>query len=114
MTLRDVTTYGVYRILLVVNLVLPLLFLPILLIVNFIKPEALHINMESVTFLGMNVTMDIGNAILYPIVVLLFLINALIISSFQAIFVKILAKYTAIGKIRLGNKLRDTNPEVFS
>lgn len=113
MILRDVSTYGLYKTLLVINIVLPLLFLPIALIVYFINPEALYVNIEQIKFLGMSVSMDAGNVALYPILAAILLIQCIIVSSFQALLVKLLALYTPIGKIRLNSKLVESDPEVF-
>jgi len=112
--LKDVSRYGLYRTLLVVNIVLPLFIIPVFVIANLVDPEAVHINIEEIKFLSMTITMDLSRAVFYPVVVLLYLINALIVSSFQAILVKALAKYTPIGKIQLSGRLSDYNREVFS
>lgn len=114
MVLKDVSRYGLYRTLLVVNIVLPLFIIPVFVIANLVDPEAVHINIEEIKFLSMTITMDLSRAVFYPVVVLLYLINALIVSSFQAILVKALAKYTPIGKIQLSGRLSDYNREVFS
>lgn len=102
MLLKDVSMYGLFRILLVINLILPLLFLPIAWFIYLVNPESLHVDMEQIKFLGISVSMDIANALFYPIIALLFLISALVKSSFQSIFVRALAKYTPIGRIQLG------------
>jgi hypothetical protein len=114
MILRDVSTYGLYKTLLVVNIVLPLLFLPIALIVYFINPDAIHVNIDQIKFLGMNASIDAINVALYPILAAILLIQCIIVSSFQALLVKLLALYTPIGKIQLNSKLVVSNPEVFS
>lgn len=103
MTLKDISLKGLFKFLLVINLILPLFFVPIILIIYSIDPSKLHISMGDIKFMSIATitTSDTGIS-LYTFTAIFFLINGICVSFFQALLVRGLAKYTSLGKITLG------------
>ncbi len=112
MQLRDISLRGYYKFLLVVNIILPALLLPLILVVYLLRPEAFHVDTDGFKFLLMTIRLNAHPIVIGSVGLFLALINAIIQSSIQAFVLTLLARYTAIGKITLSATTHNTQNNV--